>query len=160
MSTDQLRQEVARLRRELDRARREVVRASAVLGHLESAADRVRRGSDAGDDSAAITAFERYLDGDGRPDSLSYLTANYVTTDGGSTTALAASRAESSGDVNGFVRDFETYVGGGSVDAATLTADFETLVTDGVAPSRAATSTGSSVTSRRTSAAGASTRRR
>ncbi|WP_424016405.1 hypothetical protein ACOZ4N_10870 [Halorientalis pallida] len=127
------RETVERLRTELGRAQAEITRAAAVSSLLETRADRVRRGSDAGDADRVATAFGRFLRGENRPDTLAYLTGNYVETDGEYGSALDAPRSPTTSAVDGFVRDLRTYVEGGAVDPAALTDDFGALVTDGTA---------------------------
>ncbi|RXK48654.1 hypothetical protein [Halorientalis pallida] len=127
------RETVERLRTELGRAQAEITRAAAVLTLLETRADGVRRGSDAGDAERVTTAFGRYLRGEDRPDTLAYLTGSYVETEGGHSSALKAPRSPTTSAVDGFVRDLWTYVEGGAVDPGTLIDDFEGVVTDGTA---------------------------
>ena len=131
--SDGPRETVERLRAELGVAQAEITRAAAVLALLETRADGVRRGSDTGDADRVATAFERYLHGEERPDTLAYLTGNYVETGGGHSSALDAARSPTTSAVDGFVRDLRTYVEGGAVDPAALSDDFAALVTDGTA---------------------------
>ena len=133
MSAGDLRDGVEALRDEVGRAGGEIARASAVLTLLESAADRTARGTDAGDAPPAARAFRRYLQGEDRPGSLSYLTGQHVRLESGTSTAFDAPRDPSTSAVDGLVRDLQTHVGGGAVDAATLGDDFAALVENGTA---------------------------